>query len=155
MRKPSLRRLAVTSALVLGSLGVSAAMAQWTTSGTGTSEAKSLTAVVLTVTARTATADLYPGFVDGDVYFTVANTNPYPVSLTSASFNGVTSSDTTACPSANVTVDATKTGLTLAVPAGGTALLTIADVVNMLTTAPDGCQSKAFTIGLTLTGTQV
>ena len=68
MRKPSLRRLAVTSALVIGSLGASAAMAQWTTSGTGTSEAKSLTAVVLTVTARTATADLYPGFVDGDVY---------------------------------------------------------------------------------------
>lgn len=155
MRKPSLRRLAVTSALVLGSLGASAAMAQWTTSGTGTSETKSLSAVALTVTARTATADLYPGFVDGDVYFTVTNTNPYPVSLTSAAFGSVTSADTTNCPSANVTVDATKTGLALAVPAAGSALLTIADVVNMLPTAPDGCQNKAFTIGLTLTGTQV
>ena len=155
MRKPPARRLAVTTALVLGSLGASVAVAQWTTGGTGTSQASARSAVALTVTARTATADLYPGFTAGDVYFTVTNTNPYPVSLTGATFSTVTSSDTTACPSANVTVLASKPGLSLAVAAGATVDHVIADVVTMSAAALDGCQGKAFTIALTLSGSQV
>ena len=155
MRKPSARRLAVTTALVLGSLGASVAVAQWSADGTGNSSALSRGAVALSVTASAATADLYPGFTNGDVYFTVANTNPYPVRLTSATFGTVTSTDTGLCPSTNVTVDATATGLALNVPASGSATLSIADVVNMGFSAPDGCQNMAFTIALTLTGSQV
>ena len=154
MRTVSARRLAVTSALVVGAFGVSVAFAAWTSTGTGPTEAKSLTAVALTVTARAATADLYPGFTAGDVYFSVANPNPYPVTLTTATFGAVTSSDTALCPSLNVTV-ANATGLSLLVPAGGAATAhTIIDKVTMLTTAPDGCQNKTFSIPVTLGGTQ-
>lgn len=132
------------------------AWATWTSNGSGSGRGESLTAVTVTVTAVSGTADLYPGFSDGDVYFTLTNTNPYPVRFTAMSSGTVTSSDTTACPSANVTVDATASGLTLDVAANSTsATLSIADVVNMAAAAPDGCQGKTFTIALTLTGTQV
>lgn len=155
MRTIAPRRLAVTAALVVGAFTASLAVAQWATEGAGEVEADSLSAVDLTVTARTGTADLYPGFADGDVFFTVTNANPYPVTLTGATFGTVTSSNTTACPSSNVTVDATSTGLSLTVPANSNAPHTIADVVTMAAAAPDGCQAKAFTIGVTLTGSQV
>jgi hypothetical protein len=145
------RRLAVTTALVLGALIVSVAFATWTTSGSGTGRAKALSNVDATVTARTGGADLYPGVDNGDLYFTVDNPNPYDVTFTSATFGSVTSSDTTACPSATVTVDASVTGLNLTVPAGSTGTeLQINDVVNMLATAPNGCQDKTFDIAVTL-----
>jgi hypothetical protein len=143
--------MAVTTALVLGSLIVSVAFATWTTTATGSGRARSLSNVNLTVSARTGAADLYPGFNNGDLYFTVNNPNPYDVTFTSATFGAVTSSDTTACPSANVTADASATGLSLTVPAGSTGTdLQIDDVVNMLATAPNGCQDKTFDIAVTL-----
>lgn len=156
MPTPSIRRLAVTAAIVTGALGMGVAFAAWTTSGSGSGRAAAITPVTLTITARTGTADLYPGFALGDLYFTVANPNPYPVRLTSASLSTVTSSDTTNCASSNVTVAASASGLTLDVPANsvGTSL-SIADVVTMAAGAPDGCQSKTFNVGLTLSGTQV
>jgi hypothetical protein len=151
VRKLLSRRMAVTTALVLGALIVSVAFAAWTTSGSGSGRAKALSNVDLTVTARTGAADLYPGFNNGDLYFTVNNPNPYDVTFTSATFGAVTSSDTTACPSANVTVDASVTGLSLTVPAGSTGTeLQITDVVSMLGTAPNGCQDKTFDIAVTL-----
>lgn len=155
MRFPAPRRLATTSVLMIGALGAGVAFAAWTANGTGTASDSSLTAQTLTVTARTGTADLYPGFTDGDLTFTVTNTNPYPVRFTSAAFTTVTSSDTTACPSLNVTTDATATGLTLDVPANSSGTnLAIPDVVNMIAAAPDGCQNKNFTVALTLAGSQ-
>jgi hypothetical protein len=145
------RRMGITTALVLGALIVSVAFAAWTSTGTGSGRAKSLSAQNSTVTARTGAADLYPGFTDGDLYFTVDNPNPYAVTFTSATFGAVTSSDTTACPSANVTVDASASGLSLTVPAGSTGTdLQINDVVNMLAAAPNGCQDKTFDIVVTL-----
>jgi hypothetical protein len=151
VRKLFSRRMAVTATLLLGALIVSVAFATWTTTGSGSGRAKSLSNVDLTVTARTGAADLYPGFTDGDLYFTVANSNPYDVTFTSATFGAVTSSDTTACPSSNVTVDASASGLSLTVPAGSAGTdLQINDVVNMLAAAPDGCQDKTFDIVVTL-----
>jgi hypothetical protein len=151
VRKLFSRRLAVTTAIVLGALIVSVAFATWTTSGSGSGRAKALSNVDLTVTARTGDADLYPGFNDGDLYFTVDNPNPYDVTFTSATFGAVTSSDTTACPSSNVTVDVSVAGLSLTVPAGNTGTdLQIDDVVSMLGTAPNGCQDKTFDIAVTL-----
>jgi hypothetical protein len=145
------RRMAVTTALVLGALIVSVAFATWTTTGSGSGRARSLSAQTLTVTARTGAADLYPGFTDGDLYFTVANPNPYGVTFTSATFGAVTSSDTGACPSSNVTVDATASGLSLTVPANSAGTdLQINNVVNMAAGAPDGCQDKTFDIVVTL-----
>jgi hypothetical protein len=155
MRFTSPRRIAVTVAFMIGSLSLGVAMAQWTTSGSGSGQAKALSAVNLVVTARAGTADLYPGFTQGDVYFTVTNPNPYPVRMTSATFGAVTSSNIPLCPSTNVTVAATASGLTLDIPAGSVGTnLSIADVVSMGLSAPDGCQGKDFTIAMTLSGSQ-
>ena len=131
-----------------------AAFAMWSSTGVGSGNAKALTAVNITVTASTGTADLYPGFTSGKVSFTSANTNPYPVTYTSMTSGTVTSSDQTNCPASNVTV-ANASGLSLLVPTGATAQAgTINNVVTMAAGAPDGCQGVVFTIGLTLSGSQ-
>jgi hypothetical protein len=132
----------------------SVAWALWPSTGTGSGNAKAASAVAVTVSAATGAADHYPGFANGDVFFTVTNTNPYPVTFTSMTPGTVTSSDPTNCPSANVTV-APATGLSLAVAAGASnAPGSVADVVSMDVNAPTGCQGVVFTIGLTLSGSQ-
>lgn len=131
-----------------------AAYALWTSTGSGSSGAKALTAQTITVSASSGTADLYPGFTQGDLYFTSANTNPYPVTFTSMTPGSITSSDQTNCPAANVSV-VSASGLSIVVPAGATASPgTVANVVTMAAGAPDGCQGVVFTISLTLTGSQ-
>ncbi|HEX2785768.1 MAG TPA: hypothetical protein VHN36_19495, partial [Ilumatobacteraceae bacterium] len=117
-----------------------AAYALWTSTGSGSSGAKALTAQTITVSASSGTADLYPGFTQGDLYFTSANTNPYPVTFTSMTPGSITSSDQTNCPAANVSV-VSASGLSIVVPAGATASPgTVANVVTMAAGAPDGCQ---------------
>ena len=140
--------------LTVGATAVTAgaAVAMWVTNGTGSGNAKALSAVSVTVTAATGAADLYPGFTLGDVFFTSANANPYPVTFTAMTAGTVTSS-VSACATTVTVVDAV--GLSLLVPAGATATAgTIADVVTMASTAPDTCQGATFTIALTLTGSQ-
>jgi hypothetical protein len=130
------------------------AYALWTASGTGTGKAKALTAQTITVTGATGAADLYPGFTGGDVYFTMNNTNPYPVTFTSMTPGTITSSDPTNCPSTNLSVNS-ATGLTLSVPASSTSpTVSVADVATLQSAAPDGCQGVTFTINLTLAGSQ-
>ena len=153
-----MRRLTklATVSVAAGAVSVGGlALASWGATGTGSGRASSLSAQSLTVSAATGAADLYPGFNDGDLYFTINNTNPYPVRFTSMSAGSVTSNDTSACPSSNVTIDPTATGFTLDVAANSTSgTLTIPNVVNMSAAAPDGCQGKFFTIVVTLSGAQ-
>ncbi len=131
-----------------------AAAASWISTASGAGNAKALSAVNVQVVAATGAADLYPGFTQGDLHFTSANTNPYPVTFTSMTAGTVTSSDPVNCPSTEVTV-ANATGLNLAVPAGATSQAgTISNVVSMAAGAPDGCQGVVFTIGLVLSGAQ-
>ena len=130
------------------------AYAVWSSTGTGPGRAQAVTAQTVTVTAATGTADLYPGFADGDVYFTLTNPNPYPVTFTSMAAGTITSSNQAACAASLVTVDP-ATGLSLAVGAGQTTgMQSIADVVTLAGSAPDGCQGVSFTIQLDLTGAQ-
>ena len=150
------RRSKVAGALALGVmlLGGGIAGALWAASGTGSGEANAVTAQVVTVSAATGPADLYPGFTGGDVFFTVTNANPYSVLFSSMAVGVVTSSDPAGCPSTSVSV-ASATGLTLAVAANATsATQSIADVVTMAAGAPDACQGATFTIALTLSGSQ-
>ena len=147
-------RRSMTVALCVGlSLIMGVAFALWTQTGGGSGSATAVNAQASVVTVGTATADLYPGFTQGDVFFKVTNPNPYPVQFTGMTPGTVTSSDPTNCPASNVTV-VTKTGLTIAVPANTTVAVDkkIDDVVTMVSAAPDGCQSKTFTIPVTLTG---
>jgi hypothetical protein len=157
MRKFTGKRLGVIAAGLSLLLVAGVAFAAWTADGSGKGTATAISAKTVTVNADTGTADLYPGS-KGGVYFTLTNDNPYAITfdkLTAASV--FSSSDETACPKANLTIDPALpvTGLSLAVGANTTsAQESIADLVALSHGAPDGCQGKSFTISLTLTGSQ-
>jgi len=154
-RISSKKKIAVGAALFsVGTVGTAAAF--WSATGSGEGQARSISAVQLTITAATGAADLFPGFTGGDVFFTVNNSNPYPVTFTAYSGATIVSSDPTNCPNANVSVAASGTvapSLVVGANASGVAG-SIPDIVSMATTAPDGCQNKTFTVTLTLTGSQ-
>ncbi|MEA2974353.1 MAG: hypothetical protein QOG82_2811 [Actinomycetota bacterium] len=148
--------LIVTAGLTGFAIVGGIAFAAWTSSGVGSGRAASGTAVQLTVNAATGTADLFPGTTQGDVYFTITNTNPYPVTFTSMTLGSAITNtvpgDATACPPTNVTATG-ATGLSLVAPASSTsAMLSIPNVVSMSSAAPDGCQTKTVEIPLTLSG---
>ena len=148
------KKLAVTAAISTAILVSGVALAAWTSTGVGPGQAASGAPVQLTVNAASGTADLFPGTTQGDVYFTITNTNPYAVTFTSmtAGPGAITSSDATACSATNVTLTG-ATGLSLTVAANTTSgTLSIANVVSMSLAAPDGCQNKTFQLPLTLTG---
>jgi hypothetical protein len=150
------RRRKIVSMVVVGIVltGGGIAAAQWSANGNGPGQAKALSAQSLTVTAATGAADLYPGFTAGDLFFTITNPNPYPVTFTSMTAGTITSSNPGGCPSSNVSV-ANASGLGLAVAANSTSgTQSIVDVVTMAAGAPDGCQGATFTINLTLSGSQ-
>ena len=150
------RKRRVVSAVVVGVMltGGGIAAALWSANGTGSGQARALSAQALTVTAAAGAADLYPGFTAGDVFFTITNPNPYPVTFTSMTAGAITSSNPGGCPSSNITV-AGASGLSLAAAANSTSgTQSIVDVVTMAATAPDACQGATFTISLTLSGSQ-
>ena len=152
--KGVLKKVAIVGVGVGAVIGGSMAYALWSSTASGSGNAKALSAQTITVTAATGAADLYPGFTAGDVHFTLTNSNPYPVTFTTMAAGTVTSSDPTGCPSSNVTVT-TPTTISLTSAAGDTNVAkSIADVVSMAGAAPDGCQGVTFTIALTLTGSQ-
>lgn len=146
--------IGAAAVVVVAAGAAGGAYALWTTDGTGSGGAASGGTVDVTVTASAGPADLYPGFTAGDIYFTLTNTNDFPVTFTDAGVGTVTPADAVACPPENVTAIG-ATGLDLEVAANATsAQLSIADVVSMLESAPNGCQNMSFDIALTLTGAQ-
>ena len=143
-----------TGAAVVAVAGAGVSYALWSSNAAGSARAEALSAVNLTVAAATGAADLYPGFAGGDIHFTLTNTNPYPVTFTSMTPGTVTSGDPTNCPASNVTI-AAKSGLSLTVAANSTSpALSITDVATMVSAAPDGCQGVAFTIAVSMSGSQ-
>jgi hypothetical protein len=148
------RKIGLIGVIVGSLLAGKVVMALWSSTGTGGGQARALSAQGVTVNAATGAADLYPGFTGGNVFFTLTNPNPYPVTFTSMTPGAIVSSDPTGCPASNVTVVG-ATGLTLTAAAGATsASRSIAGVVSMASSAPDGCQGVTFTITLDLTGSQ-
>lgn len=146
------RILAVITAVAIV-VGGGVAYATWTATGSGSGAAKATTSAALTVSAGTTTADLYPGFTQGDVFMTVSNPNPYPVNITSLTPGAITTS-APGCVASNITV-ATPTGLSIPVAANATNVaVTVPNIVTMILAAPDACQGVTFTIAVTLTGTQ-
>jgi hypothetical protein len=145
---------------VLVSAGV--VFALWSAQGSGSGRAQATTAVSATVTPVDCSAtpgciDLYPGFTEGDVYFTITNPNPYEITFTGMTAGAITvdAGHAAGCPASSITVDSPVSGLSLVAPASSTtAELSIDDVVTMILAAPDGCQGASFDIALTLTGAQ-
>ena len=154
MRVRTRNKMAAAAIAITVMLTAGVAVALWTANGTGSGNARALTAQTITVNATTGTADLYPGFNGGDVHFTLTNPNPYAVTFDSMTPGAITSSNPGACPASNVTASSAA-GLSLPVGANATSgAQSIANVVSMGSTAPDGCQGVTFTIALTLTGSQ-
>lgn len=128
-----------------------AAYAAWAVSGTTTVTTTSATITALTVSATLSTA-LYPG-ATGSVSLAVTNPNPFPVTLTSLVFGSVTSGNTSACASSNVTV-ANPSSFNLVVAAGATSPTTVlANDAAMLSSAPTGCAGVSFSVPATVSGT--
>ena len=99
-----MKKAAAVAAILGLALTAGISVALWTSSGTGSGRARTLTAQTITVNAATGSADLYPGFSGGDLHFTMTNPNPYGVVFTSMAPGAVTSSDPTNCPASNLTV---------------------------------------------------
>jgi hypothetical protein len=156
------RRIITGGSALAVLLAVGVAFAVWTAQGTGSGRARATTAVNATVTPVDCSAtpdcvDLYPGYTEGDLYFTITNDNPYDITFTDMSAGSVTvdSGHAADCPASSITVESPVTGLSLVAPAESTTgELSIADVVTMISAAPDGCQGASFDIALTLTGSQ-
>lgn len=148
------KRLVITSCIAAATIGGGAvAHAEWGATATGSGRVGATTTVQATVDPADGAPDLYPGFTEGDVFFSIVNPNEYPVLYTDMSPGTITSSEPVACPAPNVTV-APASDLNLVSPPGTSSTLSIANIVSMSTTAPDGCQGVSFDIALDLTGQQ-
>lgn len=168
-RRPSrcTRAVAVGAFALLPMAVGGGAYAYWSATGTGVATASSTTAEPLAVRAAAAPfVGLFPGKTT-DLGFVLSNGNGYPVSLTKLSSVSVRSSDETACPGAvHIALPAeVKTGLgeggyvlpsPIGVPAGSTGTsASLAGLITMVTSAPDACQGKTFTVSLSFAGSQV
>jgi hypothetical protein len=137
-------------------LGIIVGIALWAASGSGPGSAKVVTAQTLTVTAAVSpTADLFPGG-SGALQFSVANPNPYPVTLTSIAYGAVTSGDQANCPASNLTpAGGGALGTPIAIPANGSSgAVSVPAAVTLSVNAPNGCQGVTLTVAVTLTGSQ-
>jgi hypothetical protein len=157
-----LRKVPVIIATTVATLGIGTgvAFAVWTVGGSGSGSGAATIANSLTITALTPTgaaASLYPGGPAGSVYFQVANPNPFAVTITGLSWGTPISTNTTSCPSANISLDAgAPTTVSISIPANtpAGAAYQIPGVLDMAHSAPNGCQGVAFDIPVTVTATQ-
>lgn len=162
MRIRRVRKLTVltaaTAALAVAGTGI--ALAVWTVSGSGSGAGAATVAQNLTITAITpsgAAASLYPGGPAGSVYFTVANPNPFAVTITGIQWGTPTSDNTTTCPNSNISLDASApTTVSISIPANTTAgtAYQVPGVLDLAHSAPNGCQGVGFNIPLTVSATQ-
>jgi hypothetical protein len=156
------RTIALSGGAIALLVSAGAVFALWSAQGTGSGRAEATTALTATVSPVDCApspdcADLYPGFTDGDLSFTITNPNPYEITFTDMAAGTITVDADHAddCPLTSITVESPVTGLNLVAAADSTTgQLSIDDVVTMILAAPDGCQGASFDIELTLTGTQ-
>jgi hypothetical protein len=156
---PSVRRrrgwTVAAATVVAGVLVTGVSYAFWTATGSGSATVASVTAQALSVTSSSpVVSDLYPGKATEALTFVITNPNPYAVNVTSAALGTATSSDATNCPTTNLTVLAGPYALNLVAPANGSVNGSIANFLQMKSTAGNLCQGITFTFPLTISGTQ-
>ena len=140
--------------------GIGVAAAVWNVSGSGSGGGAATVANGITVTAVTPTgsaASLYPGGPAGPVEFQVANPNPFGVTITGVTWGTPTSGNPTACANTNISIDASApTAVSISVPANATAgtVYSVAGVLDLGHTAPNGCQGQSFNVPMTISATQ-
>ena len=155
MNRKRLVRIAVTAVVGLSIAGA-AAYAAWSVTGNGSGSASAATAQGLTLTAGSAASALYPG-ATADVDTAVANSNPFPVHVTSLAL------DTTKGQS-GFDVDAGHSGCNLGsmsfttatyggngwdIGAGSSVDADASGSIAMDSSANDSCQGATFTVYLT------
>jgi hypothetical protein len=155
MRKHLTRKrvagLAVLAALIAGGIAIGA----WNASGSGTGYAKARSSSALTLSDASAstTADLYPG-ATGNVKLIVNNPNPFNVSVTTVSLTSggtITSDKGASCDASTGVTFSNQSGLSLAVPASGSATLTLTGAVAMSNASANACQGAVFSIPVDVT----
>lgn len=148
------RKLLVIPLAVGAALASGYAFAAWTSSATGTGQAKSTTSIDSVIAPGTNASDLYPGAAS-TVTVTVSNPNPYPVLVNSISAGSSALVNTT-CTAGTVTTDSRPTdatgivqsdNTTKVIPANGSGTYTL--TTHMTSTAVDACKSQTFTMTLT------
>jgi hypothetical protein len=151
-RKRRRTRAVVFVAVAVAAFGAAAAFAAWTVGGGGSGTATAVNAQSLTTSTATTTAALYPGITGANLYLTVNNTNPFPVTITSVNANGAAVPDGghTGCVVTGVSYATTAT--TKTVPANGALSFTVPGV-SMSNASDNGCQGATFTIPVTFTAT--
>ena len=164
------RRVGVVAGVFVLLFGGSVAVASWTATGTGQGSARAASVSGLIVTAGSPLGALYPLPADttpatgygsgtvGSVSTTVANPNPFPVTITSATVGSVTSSPLggrtcaagSVLPTSSAPI-ALSPPVTLAAGSAPTAV-TVPGALYMVSTAEDGCQGASFSVPVTVTG---
>ena len=164
------RRVGVVAGVFVLLFGGGVAVASWTATGTGQGSARAASVSGLVVTAGSPLGALYPLPADttpatgygsgtvGSVSTTVANPNPFPVTITSATVGSVTLSPLggRTCAAGSVlptssTPIALSPPVTLAAGSAPTAV-TVPGALYMVSTAEDGCQGASFSVPVTVTG---
>jgi hypothetical protein len=122
------------------------ALAAYLSTGAGTAEGSSTTAVNSTITPENGAAGLYPGATTTTTV-TVNNPNPYPVVVASIS-PGSSNATTGSCPAGTVTTGGlTNPAGTIAPNGTGSYTLT----AKMIGNPDNACQGQSFVLPLTAT----
>lgn len=157
-KKKLLIGLAAATAAIGAGGGV--AFAVWTVTGSGSGGAAATVSqnlVIAAVTPSGSSATLYPGGPASAVDMTIANPNPFAVTINTWQWGTPVSSNPTSCANANVSIDANAPlTASLSIPANASANTTyvITGVLDMSHNAPNGCQGMSFTVPVTATATQ-
>lgn len=151
------RRAVVLFTAVITLLGGAFAVAAWLSNGSGSSQDVTAgTAANLTVSPVTpAVTGLVPS-TSKVSSFTVANGNPYQVTLSSATVSSITVTGGTGCTEANSDVTATiNSSASGTVVAGGGSTVSSANftvTVSMGAASNNGCQGATFTPNVSVAG---
>jgi len=156
--------IAGAAAALTAGLGAGGAYAYFTTHGSGAGTTTSASPKSITVTALgtpVAATNLFPGGPGVAVNFTVNNPNPYAVSFTGwsgAALSTVTPVGSNACTTSDFQIASASGsfGSALNIPANTPSSPGVSGtangVVQLKTTAQNGCQGATVIVTLTLTG---
>lgn len=149
--------IGLTATAVLAGGGI--AYAVWTVNGSGSGGATAAIANNLQIAAvipPSSSSTLYPGGPASAVSLTIANPNPFPVTVSSYSWGTPLSNAPTVCASSQVSVDANApTTANISLPANAPATtVVVPGVIDLAHTAPNGCQGLSFSVPVTVTAIQ-
>ncbi len=143
MRKITKRSAAITVAAVVAVGATGAAWAAWSITGTGSASAKAGTVVPLKVVGEPVVAELVPGS-KSDVNVKVKNTNKFPVTITSISYEKFTSSPESKCASNIQQVKGAELPKNLDLAPDTEKTFTYAQSLQLIDDPDNVCQGQAF-----------